>query len=37
MTPTITAVGREAVDRFEPLWRALDAEHRRVGPTWPSW
>ena len=24
MTPTITPVGREAVDRFEPLWRALD-------------
>jgi ribosomal protein S18 acetylase RimI-like enzyme len=37
MTPTITAVGGEAVDRFEPLWRALDDEHRQVGPTWPSW
>jgi ribosomal protein S18 acetylase RimI-like enzyme len=33
----IALVGIEAVDRFEALWRALDDEHRRVGPTWPKW
>lgn len=29
--------GPESVERFEPLWRALDDEHRRIGPAWAPW
>jgi ribosomal protein S18 acetylase RimI-like enzyme len=37
LTIDVRLVGAEAVDRFEALWRVLDGEHRRVGPTWPQW